>query len=156
MLHCQVCEKPLKKKEARYDEYGRVYCNNPFDCSEEHPNSPQNIVKRGYAYALYDHKTYASRKLEGFDELDDETKLKLERIVKKPQSIRINDYAIAYYLLTLKEQYGLSSLSEAIRHCVSYAMKANPLEQQEQEQPQQQEQEQPQPQQQEYETDLVF
>ena len=83
-------------------------------------------------------------------------KLKLERIVKKPQSIRINDYAIAYYLLTLKEQYGLSSLSEAIRHCVSYAMKANPLEQQEQEQPQQQEQEQPQPQQQEYETDLVF
>ena len=155
MLHCQVCEKPLKKKEARYDDYGRVYCPNPFECTEEHPNSPQNIVKRGHAYALYDHKTYATRKLEGFDELDDETKLKLERIVKKPQSIRINDYAIAYYLLTLKEQYGLSSLSEAIRHCVSYAMKANKIEQ-----PQQQEQEQPQPQpqpqQQEYDTDLVF
>ena len=153
MLHCQVCEKPLKKKEARYDEYGRVYCPNPFECSEEHPNSPQNIVKRGHAYALYDNKTYATRKVEGFNELDDEMKLKLERIVKKPQSIRINDYAIAYYLLTLKEQYGLSSLSEAIRHCVSYAMKANPIEQPQQ---QENEQEQPQPQQQEYETDLVF
>lgn len=153
MLHCQVCEKPLKKKEVRYDEHGRVYCPNPFECTEEHPNSPQNIVKRGYACDLYDHKTYATRKLEGFEELDDETKLKLERIVKKPQSIRINDYAIAYYLLTLKEQYGLSSLSEAIRHCVSYAMKANQIEQ-----PQPQEQEQPQPQEkeQEYDEDLVF
>lgn len=125
-MRCTACNKELNKKEVVYTEDKRPYCQNPFQCNENHPNSVQNILARGGAVDLY-----TEDELENniFDRLNisDEMKDRILKVATKPQSIRLSKYEIAYYLIALQEERELASISEAVRYCVQLAMTIEPI-----------------------------
>jgi hypothetical protein len=107
----------MTKKETVYTIEGLPYCNNPYSCGEDHPNSTKNILERGKDVKMYTEKELEVRRYEMLD-LTDEQREQIERIVTKPMTVRINQVELAYYLLQVREQYGVGSLSEAVRLCV--------------------------------------
>lgn len=125
-MRCTACNQELNRKEVVFTEDKLPYCPNPFACNDNHPNSVQNILARGAAVKLF---TEVELEDNIFDRLNitDEMKDRILKVATKPQSIRLSKYEIAYYLLALQEDKGLSSISEAVRYCVNLAMKEMPL-----------------------------
>lgn len=129
-MKCTACQKELSKKEVMFTEERNPYCANPFTCNDNHPNSVKNIVARGGAVDLY---TEDELEVNLFDKLNvsDEMKERIEKVATKPQSIRLSKIEIAHYLLMLQDQKEFSSISEAVRYCVTRTMEAEPIEAQE-------------------------
>lgn len=126
MVKCVACEKEHNKKDVLYTEDRQPYCVNPFSCTDEHPNSTKNILARQGAVDMY---TEADLEKAIFNNLNvpQDVKERIIKIASKPQSIRLSKPDIAYYLLTLQETRGLSSISEAVRYCVHLAMRMEPI-----------------------------
>lgn len=126
-MKCVACGKEGTKKEILLTEDKQAYCANPFTCNEYHPNSVNNIVERAGAIRMF---TEDELEENIFDKLDvsDEMKERIMKIATKPQSIRLTKLEIAHYLIALQDQReDISSISEAVRHCVQLAMKVEPI-----------------------------
>ena len=126
-MKCSACGRELTKKDVLYTEDRRPFCRNPFECNDEHPNSAKNIIERQGTVQMYSEEELERDILESL-EISDEMKERIIKLATKPQSIRLSRVDIAYYLLRLQETKGFSSLSEAIRYCISLAMQVEPME----------------------------
>lgn len=126
-MKCHACSRELTRKEVLYTKDRLPYCNNPMQCNEDHPNSVKNILGRNGAEPMYTEEELESTI---FDTLavSDEMKDRITKIATKPQSIRLSKVDIAYYLIRLQDKHEMSSLSEAIRHCVHVAMNVEPMD----------------------------
>lgn len=126
-MQCTACSKEYTKKEIVYSTERLPYCPNPFVCNEDHPNSPDNIVARGGAVKMFTESELEDNTFEML-EVSDAMKERIMKIATKPQSIRLSKLDIAHYLIMLQETRNLASISEAVRHCVSLAIKFEPID----------------------------
>lgn len=125
-MKCYACGKGLSKKEALYTEDRKTYCKNPFECTEEHPNSVKNIVERGGAERLYSEEELGKVFFKD-QNISEEVKERVIRLATRPQSLRIMGLDVAYYVLMLQKEKGLSSISEAVRYCILKTMEVEPI-----------------------------
>ena len=125
-MKCVACSKELTKKEALYTKDRQAYCVNPFACTDAHPNSTANILKRQGAVTLYTEDQLESTIFESLN-VPEHIKERIVKVATKPQSVRLSKIDIAYYLVALQETKGFSSLAEAIRYCVDIAMEQEPI-----------------------------
>ena len=125
-MKCSACGRGLTKKDVLYTEDRRPFCRNPLECNDGHPNSAKNIIERQGTVQMYTEEELERDILESL-EISDEMKERIVKLAVKPQSIRLSRVDIAYYVLKLQEQKGLSSLSEAIRYCIRLAMQVEPM-----------------------------
>ncbi|MGG3907241.1 hypothetical protein [Geobacillus stearothermophilus] len=126
-MRCSACGRELTKKDVLYTEDRQPFCRNPFECSDDHPNSAKNIIERQGTVRMYSEEEL-ERNILDILEISDEMKERIVKLATKPQSIRLSRVDIAYYLLRLQETKGFSSLSEAIRYCIQLAMQVEPME----------------------------
>jgi hypothetical protein len=125
-MKCTACNKELNRKEVVFTDDKKPYCQNPFQCNDNHPNSVANILARGGAVNLY---TEEELEMNFFDmnSISPEMKDRILKVATKPQSIRLSKYEIAHYLIALQEENKLASISEAVRYCVQIAMSVEPI-----------------------------
>lgn len=126
-MKCHACSRELSRKEVLYTKDRLPYCNNPMVCNDDHPNSVKNILARGGAAQMFTEDELESNIFETLN-VSAEMKDRIMKIATKPQSIRLSKVDIAYYLIMLQDKHDMSSLSEAIRHCVHVAMNVEPMD----------------------------
>lgn len=126
-MKCHACSRELSRKEVLYTKDRLPYCNNPMVCNDEHPNSVKNILTRGGAAQMFTEDELESNIFETLN-VSEAMKERIMKIATKPQSIRLSKVDIAYYLIMLQDKHEMSSLSEAIRHCVHVAMNVEPMD----------------------------
>jgi hypothetical protein len=129
-MKCTACGKEHTKKEIIYTEDKLPYCGNPFTCNDAHPNSIKNILANQGAVKMFTEEELAVNNFETLN-VTAEMKERIMKIATKPQSIRLSKLEIAHYLIMLQDTKKLSSISEAVRYCVSLAMRAEPVQEQE-------------------------
>lgn len=125
-MNCTACNIELMKKDVRYTEDRLPYCGNPMTCSEEHPNSPKNIIERLGAVKMFSEEELERNIFETLD-VSEEMKERIIKVATKPQSIRLSKMDVAYYVLKLQEAKELASVSEAVRYCIELAMTTQPI-----------------------------
>lgn len=127
-MKCTACGKELTKKEILYTEDKIPYHANPFECGHAlHPNSVENIVARGGAVKLYTEDELEKTAYQRLD-VSDEIKSQIEKIISKPQSIRLMSVDLAYYLIQLQIHRGLPNLAEAVRYCIRQTLETHPID----------------------------
>lgn len=123
---CAACGAHRRRKTILYDPRTlEAYCHTPYICNEEHPNSTKNLLQRGSELELVtyeDAQQLLKAALEANLSVGTEAD-QVRRMVLAPTSIRISDPDLAKFLLDLKKEEGLSSISDAIRYCVWQVMK---------------------------------
>ena len=125
-MKCSACNKERNKKEIVYTKDKLPYCSNPFTCGDNHPNSTKNILTRQSDIKMYTESELDTVLFEVLN-VPEEIKERVKKIASKPQSIRLNKNDVAYYLTMLQETKGFSSLSEAVRYCVTLASETEPI-----------------------------
>ena len=127
-MKCTACNREYTKKDLLYTEDKQLVCVNPFTCSEDHPNSPKNIVARGGAVKLFNEVELEENEFDKL-EVSDELKKRINTVATKPQSIRLSKLPIAHYIVSkMEENENLNSISEVVRHCIEIAMRVEPLQ----------------------------
>jgi hypothetical protein len=118
---CAACGKERKSKALGYDpQTFKPYCENPYICGDDHPNSVQNIIKRQAEV----HLITAEEANEGyrkhlFDVYDDPAIVqRIQRMLASPVTMRIQDPEMAKFLIEFEAEQGLNNLSDTIRYCV--------------------------------------
>jgi hypothetical protein len=125
---CSACGRERSKtKSILFDPKTlQPYCESPYICNTEHPNSIPNLLDRGAELKLI--PLSEAQKL--FKEhliktVGDPTKIaRIRSMVDKLMTIRIGDPGLATFILELQSAYKLSSVSDAIRYCIQ-TMKDN-------------------------------
>lgn len=125
---CSACGRERSKTKALvYDpETLMPYCEHPYICNVNHPNSPANLLKRG-AELIMINQTDAQRlfKEHLIKTIGNTDKIaKIRNMVDKPMTIRIGSPDLAIFLVELQDQYHFNSLSDTIRYCIQ-VMKEN-------------------------------
>ena len=126
---CTACGKERKPKSLMYDpKTFKSYCHTPYICTDEHPNSPKNLIKRGSEMELVDftaiQKAYESRLLES---TDPEEVAKIYRLMRNPATVRITDPKMAKFLVEYARTSGLDTMSDVFRLAIETLMQPNPL-----------------------------
>lgn len=129
---CTVCNENRKRKGILYHpETFLPYCANPFDCNEDHPNSPDNVAKRAI-----EHGSVEAGKMNmlPFDEAEVQFQIWLEthhdaeeaerirRMTTRPVTFRVGNYEIAEFLLKYQDAVGAKSVSDVVRYCIEQMM----------------------------------
>ena len=118
---CTACSKERKKKGILYHpDTFMPYCDNPYVCNSDHPNSPVNLIKRGDELKLIpleeaEHKFNQHIVL---NQPDKDIADKIRKMVKNPTTVRIGDPRTAEFILELQKQYAFGSVAETIRYCI--------------------------------------
>lgn len=117
---CNACGHERKTRNLRYDpDTFMPYCENPWVCNENHPNSPKNLIKNQKETDLltYVDATEAHKKhLTG--NLNKESMQLIYRIMQKPLTIRIQDPEMAQFLAEFQGKAEKENLSETVRYCI--------------------------------------
>jgi hypothetical protein len=118
---CSACGKERKKRGILYHpETFMPYCDNPWVCNDEHPNSPKNLIARGGELELIELEE-AELKFNQqivLNQPDPEIAQKIRKMVKNPTTVRISDPRTAEFVLELQKKFGFGSVAEAIRYCI--------------------------------------
>lgn len=118
---CSACGKERKKKGILYHpETFMPFCDNPYVCNNDHPNSPVNLIKRGDELKLIPLEE-AELKFNQhivLNQPDKEIAEKIRKMVKNPTTVRIGDPRTAEFILELQKQYAFGSVAETIRYCI--------------------------------------
>jgi lipid II:glycine glycyltransferase (peptidoglycan interpeptide bridge formation enzyme) len=96
------------------------FCDNPWVCNDEHPNSPKNLIARGGELELIELEE-AELKFNQqivLNQPDPEIAQKIRKMVKNPTTVRISDPRTAEFVLELQKKFGFGSVAEAIRYCI--------------------------------------
>lgn len=121
---CAACGKERKSKVLRYDPNTfQPYCDNPYICTPDHPNSAANIIARQKELLMIDFATandaYKSQLLDSFDpSVVDQ----IQRLLNYPLTMRIQDPEMAQFMVEYKEEHDFDSMSEVIRYAVQMLM----------------------------------
>lgn len=122
---CAACGKERKSKALRYDTTTfNPYCENPYICNEEHPNSVKNLIanQRESKLINHDEAVEAYRKHLSSVYEDSDIVHKIHRMLTSPITVRVQKPEMAQFLIDLQVEKGVESLSEAIRYCVEVMM----------------------------------
>lgn len=125
---CAACGKERKSKALKYDPATFLpYCDNPYICSDDHPNSPKNLIQNQKETALFDlaQANEAYRKHLKVQYANSDTVEKIHRMLTHPTTIRIQDPDMAVFLVDLEEELGLDNLSDTIRYCIQVVKENN-------------------------------
>jgi Arc/MetJ-type ribon-helix-helix transcriptional regulator len=126
---CTACGVTRNKKSILYDPNTLLpYCESPWICpSEEHVNSPKNIILRGGDIKLIGleqaQKAYREILIDTVQDSDQVKKIR--SMVERPISIRIGSPDMAQFLVALQDEQNFSSISDAVRYCVQMVMNHN-------------------------------
>lgn len=122
---CAACGAERKKKGIKYDPNTLIpYCENPYICNENHPNSPKNLIARGSELKLvsYAEAQELFKKYLELHQPTPERAEKIRRMTTQPSTFRIGDPKLAEFLLNLQEEFKFSSISDTIRYCIELVM----------------------------------
>ena len=118
---CAACGVERKKKNIAYDPTDFMpYCDNPYICNEEHPNSPKNLIARGAELKLLSYEEAQAKFADWMATKlpDKELAEKIRRMVMHPISVRIGDPGLAQFILEFQKEFQMDSVSDTIRYCV--------------------------------------
>lgn len=118
---CSACGKERKKKGILYHpETFMPFCDNPWVCNDEHPNSPKNLIARGGELELIqlEEAELKFNQQVVLNQPDPEIAQKIRKMVKNPTTVRIGDPRTAEFILELQKKFGFGSVAEAIRYCI--------------------------------------
>lgn len=116
---CAACGRERKKGIVYHPVTFMPYCDNPYTCSPDHPNSPENLIERGYQQEFLDYDEADTRFKEFLKLNYDPTKAeKIRRLVLNPFTVRIGSHELAEFLLQLQDELGIPTTSEAVRWCI--------------------------------------
>lgn len=117
---CSVCGKERKPKALLYDSGFSAFCANPYICSQEHPNSPKNILERNSLEPMYTFEQALDRYRHSLAEqfMDKGLAKRVHRLISSPTTIRIQEPEIAKFLVKFQQEHALPSISDAIRRCI--------------------------------------
>ena len=118
-VQCVACQARRKHKGLRYHpETFEPYCENPYLCNEQHPNSPVNLISRKTQVHLY---TYEEAQSKYVAEAIFEKSDKLKRLLNQPVTFRITSAEMAEFLVDESEATG-QSISEIVRGYIQSMM----------------------------------
>lgn len=121
---CAACHTERKKKGIMYDLTDFMpYCENPYICNDEHPNSPKNLIKRGAELELVSFEE-AQEKFQVWLSLnhpDPEIAGKIKRMVKNPTTVRIGSPDLAQFVIETQNKFAFSSVADTIRYFIQLA-----------------------------------
>jgi hypothetical protein len=122
---CAACGKERKSKALRYDtESFNPYCDNPYICNDEHPNSVKNLIQNQKETVLVPHEDAVNAYREHLSAVykDSDIVQKIHRMLTDPITIRVQKPEMAKFLVEFQQENDLDSLSETIRYCVEVVM----------------------------------
>lgn len=120
---CAACGVERKRKSMMYHPDNFMpYCENPYICNSEHPNSPKNLIARGYELKLLPFEE--AQKWIAFNHPDKERAQRIRRMVARPTTIRIGSPEMAQFLLDLQDRFQFDSISDTVRYCIRKLMEA--------------------------------
>lgn len=122
---CNACGLERKKTKTLYHpETFMPYCENPYLCNDEHPNSPKHLIARGEEMKLLEltEATEGFHKWLSLNHPDKEKAQRIRRMVTQPITIRIGSPEMAQFVLDLQDEFSFGSVSDTIRYCIQ-AMK---------------------------------
>lgn len=118
---CKACGSPRKQSNIGYHpDTFEAYCVNPWICNTEHPNSPENLIKRGKELQLltFEEAEEAFGSWLLMNHPDKDKAEKIRRLVTHPTTVRVGSPENAEFLVNLVDELGLQSISDAMRFCV--------------------------------------
>lgn len=118
---CAACGTERKKKGILYDPTNFMpYCENPYVCNEEHPNSPKNLIARGSELGLipFDEAQEKFKAWLMLNQPDPDRAERIRRMVTQPMTIRIASPDMAIFILDLQQEYQFATVSDTIRYCI--------------------------------------
>lgn len=118
---CNACGVERRKKNIAYDPTNFMpYCDNPYICNEDHPNSPKNLIARGAELQLLSYEEAQAKFADwvAMSHPDREIAEKIRRMVMYPISVRIGDPGLAQFILEFQQEFQMDSISDTIRYCV--------------------------------------
>lgn len=118
---CTACGVERKKKNIAYNPTDFMpYCDNPYICNENHPNSPKNLIARGAELKLLSYEEAQAKFADwvAMNHSDKEIAEKIRRMVMYPISVRIGDPGLARFILEFQQEFQMDSVSDTIRYCV--------------------------------------
>ncbi len=122
---CKACGTERKKKGIMYDPADFMpYCDNPYICNDEHPNSPKNLIARGTEMQLIPFEE-AQEKFQVWLTLnhpDKEIAEKIKRMVKNPTTVRIGSPDLAQFIIETQNKFAFNSVADTIRYFIQLAM----------------------------------
>jgi len=122
---CVACGTTRKSKALRYDPTTFApYCENPYICNDDHPNSVKNLIanQRETPLLKHDEAVEAYRKYLSETYSSSDIVTRIHKMLTDPSTIRIQNPEMARFLLEFQEEKGIKSLSETIRHCIEIVM----------------------------------
>jgi hypothetical protein len=118
-VQCVACGVKRRHKSLRYHPVNFApYCENPYVCSDDHPNSPMNLIKSQKQTNLlsYDEakSLYATSVV---SELSD----RVGRLLNNPLTVRITSVDMAEFLVRQSDLSG-QNISELVRSFIQSMM----------------------------------
>lgn len=117
---CGACGKEHKTSHLAFDpETLLPYCTNPYICNVNHPNSPTNLIKRGAEVLLVTYaQANAAHEKQLLEKYDPTIIVKIQKLIVKPITVRVQDPDMAKFLIELQEQMSFPTMSDTMRYCV--------------------------------------
>lgn len=122
---CAACGIERKKKGILYHPVDFMpYCNNPYICNDDHPNSPKNLIQRGEELTLISLEEAQEnfQKWLALNHPDKEIAEKIQRMVKNPTTVRIGSPELAQFVIETQNKFAFSSVADTIRYFIQLAM----------------------------------
>lgn len=124
---CAACGTERQIKKVMYHpESLEPYCESPYKCNDDHPNSPKNIIARSEYLVMLPFEEAQKRFLAWLklNHPDLEETERIRKMCSFPISIRITDVAMAQFLLSLEKKMEFKSMSNTIKYCIESLMNA--------------------------------
>lgn len=96
------------------------FCRDFYFCNDEHPNSPKNVLaNQGLTELIsFEEAQESFRKWLDVNHADPVKVKKIRQMVDRPITIRIGSPELAETLLSIQDEFNMSSLSDAMRYCI--------------------------------------
>lgn len=122
--NCTACGKERKTKALGYHPATlEAFCDNPYVCNEDHPNSAQNLIRTQKQTQLV---TFAEANEAHKDQLlanfDEGTVAKIQKMLTKPITIRIHSPEMAEFIVSFQEESNHENVSEVIWYAIEMLM----------------------------------
>jgi hypothetical protein len=125
-IQCNACGVKRRHKNLRYDSKTFfAYCENPYVCNDDNPNSPSNVIKRK---GKVDMLTYEEAKFANTANIKSTTSDRIKRLLNSPLTVRIQSVDMADFLVRESENKN-QTVSELVRKLVEATMNEEPKQQ---------------------------
>jgi hypothetical protein len=118
-VQCVACGTKRRHKNLRYHpQTFSPYCENPYVCTEEHPNSPINLIKSQKQTTLL---SYEEAKVLYSTGVVSDLSDRVGRLLNNPLTVRITSVEMAEFLVRQSDLSG-QNISELVRSFIQSMM----------------------------------